>query len=299
MACYHRGHLPVVILFDYISTCTSSDTLQPWLLWIYSSVFFWSRSFHHILANRLGMLIQHILLGSFLIASCILVLFHYGTRQGLVIHRRFLYGGLGLDLKRMTRVGGMMIAPFFLVMSIIFSIPDMMNVPMVSILIVISSLILLYASFSVLGLNVTYRTKILNGKLHTKDFATKLIDLEKELLKRHPDKRKNVDFFSFVLRSSVDDFIYGDYDRSFLDAYRIINDKIIRNPKWIVKREVDEETLNEYRRIRVFLVHGFLKEKESGLEVSIGVEDVIWAKKVLFQRTLDLIELAIYIASRV
>ena len=255
------------------------------------SIIFW--------LNRFGMLVQPILLGSVLMAFCMLTLFHYWTRRGLVIHRKFLYGGLGLDLKRMTRVGEMMIAPFFLVMSVIFSNPELMGVPSLSILIVVSSLVFLYLAFSVLGLNVTYRNRLLNEKLGTKDFASKLIDLEEELLKRHPQKLDTVYFFSFVLRSAMDDFAYGDYERSFLDGYRIIHDKIIRNPKTIVNKKVDEKTLDEYRRIRVFLVHGFLKEKKSRLEVPVQVEDVVWARKVLFQKTLDLIELAYYVATKI
>ena len=249
--------------------------------------------------NRYGMLIESILLGSVLMAFCMLTLVHYWTRQGLVIYRKFLYGGLGLDLKKMTRVGEMIIAPFFLVMSMIFSSPEFMEIPSLSLLIVVSSLIALYMVFSILGLNVTYRTKLLNKKLGTKDFTSKLGHLEAALLKRHPQKPDTIEFFSFVLRSAVDDFTYGDYERSFLESYRIIHDKIIQDPNVIVEKEVDEKTLDKYRQIRVFLVHGFLKEKKSRLEVSIQVEDVVWARKVLFQKTLDLIKLAYYVAAKI
>jgi len=216
-----------------------------------------------------------------------------------LIHRKFLYGGLGLDLKRITRVGGMVVAPFFLVMNMTFSNPEFVSMPSLSLLIVVSVLIFLYLAFSVLGLNVAYRTELLNEKLGAKDFASKLTHLGRELLKRHPRKKQTVNFFSFVLRSSVDGFIYGDYDRSFLDSYRIIHDKIIRNPNEIAEKKADEKTLDEYRRIRVFLVHGFLKEKKSGLEVPIQVEDIVWARKVLFQKTLDLIELAYYVTAEI
>lgn len=249
--------------------------------------------------NRFGMLVTHILLGSVLLTCCLLFLFHHFTRQGLMIHREFLYGGLGLDLKRMTRVGGGIIAPFFLVMSMTFSNPESMSVADPGPLIVVSVLIFLYLAFSVLGLNVAFRTELLNKKLGAKDFASKLTHLERELFNRHPRKRQTVNFLSFVLRSSVNDFIYGDYDRSFLDSYRIIHDTIIRNPKAIVEKKADEKTLDEYRRIRVFLVHGFLKEKKSGLEVPIQVEDVVWARKVLFQKTIDLIELAYYVTAEI
>ena len=255
------------------------------------SIIFW--------LNRYGMLRPPTLLGSVFMACCMLALAHHWTRQGLVIYRKFLYGGLGLDLKRVTRAGGMIIAPFFLVMSVTFSNPEFMETPSLSLLIIVSSLIVLYVAFSVLGLNVAYRIRLLNEKLGTKDFTSKLRHLEAELLKRHPQKADTIEFFSFALTSAVDDFTFGDYDRAFLDSYRIIHDKIIQNPKKIVEKKVDEKTLDEYRRIRIFLVHGFLKEKKSKLEVPIQVEDVVWARKVLFQKTLDLIKLAYYVAAKI
>jgi hypothetical protein len=206
---------------------------------------------------------------------------------------------LGLDLKRITHVGGTMIAPFFLVMSAVFSIPDLMSVSLESVLVVVASLIFLYTAFSVLGLNVSYRTKRLNNKLGIKDIYSHLKNLEARLLEKYPRERETVNFFSFVLGSAIDDFIYGDYDKSFLDCYRIIKDKIIRSPRTIVQRRVDQDTLDEYRRIRVFLVHGHLIERGSQLETPIEVKDIIGARKILVQKTLDLIQLALYVASRI
>lgn len=255
------------------------------------SIIFW--------LSRYGMLELPILLGSFFIVSCVLVLAHYWTKQGLVVHRKYLYGGLGLDLKRITRVGMTLIASFFLVINMTFSNPEFMDIPSWSLLIVVSSLTFFYISFSILSLNVVYRTKLLNEKLGTGDFNSKLRQLEAALLEKYPKKPNTIEFFSFVLRSAIDDFVYGDYERSFLDGYRIIHDRIVQDPKAIVEKKVNEKTLDEYRRIRVYLVHGFLNEKKSRLKVPIRVEDVVWARKVLFQKTLDLIHLAFYVADRI
>lgn len=232
-------------------------------------------------------------------ASCVLALAHYRTKQGLVVYRKYLYGGLGLDLKRITRMGMTFLAPFFLVMNVTFSVPEFMNIPSWSLLIVVSSLIFFYITFSILGLNVVYRTRLLNEKLRTGDFNSKLNQLEAALLEKYPKKPGTVEFFSFVLRSAIDDFVYGDYERSFLDGYRIIHDRIVQDPTAIVKKKIDEKTLDEYRRIRVYLVHGFLSEKKSKLKVPIRVDNVMWARKALFQKTLDLIHLAFYVAEKI
>ena len=255
------------------------------------SIIFW--------LSRYGMLNPYILLGSVLTVSLTLILAHYLTRQGFAIHRKFLYGGLGLDLKIMTRVAEVLIAPFFLVMSTSFSNAELMNLPSASVLIVVSSLIGLYLTFSVLGLNVCYRKRELNRKLGTRDFASKIGHLETDLFKKYPQKSETVEFLSFVLRSAVDDFIYGDYERSFLDSYRIIHDKIIEDPKMIAEKMLEEKTLEEYRQIRVFLVHGILQDKKTKLEIPIQVKDVVWARKVLFHKTLDSIESAFKIADKI
>jgi hypothetical protein len=67
----------------------------------------------------------------------------------------------------------------------------------------------------------------------------------------------------------------------------------------IAEKMLEEKTLEEYRRIRVFLVHGSLQDKKTKLEIPIQVKDVVWARKVLFQKTLDSIESAFKVADKI
>jgi len=266
------------------------------LIGVEMSIIFW--------LNLYGMLF----ISSFLIlifaGFCALFLLHFLTRQGLVIYRSFLYGGLGLDLKRISRVLGTIVGPMFLVMITSFSNPEFIKFPSLSALILVSSLIGVYMAFSLLGLNVTYRAMRLDETLHTKNSSLSIEAIETGLKSRYGNSQESIDLVAFLLRSAMDDFIYGDYERSFLDSYRIINDKIIVDPLLVdplpvTQKKANERTLDEYRKIRVFLVHGFLQERKSKLITPINISDVMWAKKVLFKKTLDLIKLSFSVAGEI
>ena len=261
------------------------------LLGLEMSIIFW--------LNLYGMLFLPNLLILVFVGFCALLLLHFLTRQGLVIYRSFLYGGLGLDLKRINQISGTIVEPLFLVMITSFSNPDFIKFPGLSALIVVSSLVGVYMAFSLLGLNVTYRAKQLDETLHTEEFSLKIDGIETRLKSKYASSQESINLVSFLLRSAMDDFIYGDYERSFLNSYRIINDKIIVDPLPVTRKKASEETLDEYRRIRVFLVHGFLQERKSKLETPINVSDVIWARKVLFKKTLDLIRLSFCVANEI
>jgi hypothetical protein len=260
------------------------------------SIMFWLSFFK--------MLFLPILLFLISVGFCALFLLHFFTREGPVIYRSYLYGGLGLDLKRINRISGTLVEPMFLVMITSFSNLDFIKFPGASVSIVVTSLIGAYVAFSLLGLNVTYRNMQLYTTLHTKDPSPGIETIETRLKSRYVASQESIDLISFLLRSAMDDFVYGDYERSFLDSYRIINDKIIIDPSPVdplpvTRRKVSEKALEEYRTIRVFLVHGFLQEKKSKLGTPINVSDVIWAKKVLFKKTLDLIKLSFCVAGEI
>ena len=68
------------------------------LLGLEISIIFW--------LNLYGMLFLPIFLILIFIGLFALILLHFLTRQGLMIYRSFIYGGLGLDLKRINRISG-------------------------------------------------------------------------------------------------------------------------------------------------------------------------------------------------
>jgi hypothetical protein len=236
----------------------------------------------------------------------IVVLLHVFTRKGFAIHREYLYGGLGLDLRRITRILSIPVEPFLLFAAIFVSIPDYIKLPTFGSLTVFIALFGIYVAFSLQGLNAAYRAMLLDSLL-SRQKSLRLSAIERSLVAKYPTEPDSIGFISFILKSSMDNFVLGDYERCFFDCYRIINDPIIVNNKLsvdpipITKKHANAKVLDEYRKIRVFLAHGYLQQRKTGTQqsqTSISIQDVVWAKKMLFGKTLDLIQLSFMVASQ-
>jgi hypothetical protein len=79
-----------------------------------------------------------------------------------------------------------------------------------------------------------------------------------------------------------------------------VNSKAV-DPVPITKQYASTAVLDEYRKIRVFLAHGYLQQRKTRAQkpqVPISVQDIVWAKKVLFDKTSDLIQLSFMVASQ-
>jgi len=262
-------------------------------LWM--SILFW--------LNRFGVL-QHPL--SFGVASvpAIVVLYsiHRLTRKGFFFFSRISRITLHLDLGTLTRIGSPVVAPLLIFVNMVFSMPQIMERNPTNTVMLICFLLFLYSCYSVANLNFTYRGKLLSDRLKVRDYRKKLAENEQKLAERHEDNLEQAEFFSFLVRSAATDFVYGYYERSFLDNYRVIHDEILRpqrDIRGIMAERLTDEKREELRRMRVFLVHGMLKEKPSWRKVPIKVEDVFKGKKQLFTRSLELVELAFYLTKRI
>ena len=152
------------------------------------------------------------------------------------------------------------------------------------------------------SLNVAYRGKLLSGKFKTRDYRTKLHEILRELVERHKDNTEQAEFFSYLVRSAANDFVYGSYERSFLDDYRVINDEILIKPEkiWaIFGDKLDKKKAKELRRVRVHLVHGMFEERPGGPRTAITTEDVLKTRKQIFAKSLEIVELAFYLSERI
>lgn len=65
--------------------------------------------------------------------------------------------------------------------------------------------------------------------------------------------------------------MFGDYEQSYLDSYRVINDQFmldnnvgIVKAKTVALKHKSKTDLNDYRKIRTFLTHGYLEEWNVG-----------------------------------
>lgn len=224
-------------------------------------IIFWANLFD----VALGLQLIFIVLG-----TAILLALHLVTREGFFLHREYLYNGLGLDIKRITRITSVLAEPMLLFTAIVVSNPDFIKLLTIGSLTVFLVLICGYIAFSIQGLNTTYRAKLLD-KMLDKQPSLGLGSIKKALTAKYPNDNDFVELILFLLKSSLDNFVFGDYEQSYLDFYRVINDQFmldnnvgIVKAKTVALKHKSKTDLNDYRKIRTFLTHGYLEEWNVG-----------------------------------
>lgn len=143
---------------------------------------------------------------------------------------------------------------------------------------------------------------MLSDIVNTSDYTEKLNDIKRNLSDRHQENSEQVDFFTFLLRSAAHDFVFGDYERSFLDNYILIHDETLRpagETRALLADRITVEKRDELRRDRVFLMHGILEERPTGQRIPITPEDILRTRKQIFSKSLEMVQLAFCLAERI
>jgi hypothetical protein len=242
---------------------------------------------------------------SILAGALILIGLHIVTREGFFVHKEYLYNGLGLDIKKVVRITSVIVEPMLLFTAIVLSNPDLIKVFTLGSLTVFLVLIGGYIAFSIQGLNSTYRAKLIDDLLDKKP-SLWLSNIKKVLTAKYPNDNNFVGLVLFLLKSSVDNFVFGDYEQSYADSYRVINDRFMLDnnvafveAKTVTLKHLSQKDFDVYRRIRTFLFHGYLQERSGGAkngDKAISVDDIVETKRVLYKKAWELIELSLTVA---
>jgi hypothetical protein len=123
--------------------------------------------------------------------------------------------------------------------------------------------LVLFVIISILGLNTTFRTMILNRKLKVSNARNYLRTTKEDLMKKFTsdDAHAEIDLLIYYLSSSFDSFIDGDFERSFMDAYKIAFDNRRKAFKTIYVLPEDKERDLRFSEIRDNLSHAHVREK--------------------------------------
>jgi len=137
--------------------------------------------------------------------------------------------------------------------------------------------------FSVITLNVLYRVKRLNQEFGIHDRYAKLRDYQEKLLNNYPENeaRSTLDFILFYLRSSWEQFVQGDFESSFLNAYKIIFDNEF--DELYVIPNMDKRRI-PYSHIRAVLVHA------RGRDIR-ELDELKKIKHEIFNTTIDILRI--------
>lgn len=147
--------------------------------------------------------------------------------------------------------------------------------------------IVLYIFASIQITNITYRQRELNQKLRMNNRLKRFVEyravLERMIGDHNKRKKTQIEEILFYLKQSFDDFISGRFDESLLNAYKILFDQY-PNGEYVFKDvyqiENYSERRSEYSSIRNNLVH------------PRNQEELTKTRKILFQKSLDLLKIA-------
>lgn len=153
--------------------------------------------------------------------------------------------------------------------------------------------IVLFTLTSIFGLNIAYRTMMLRKELKISNRNQYLRKTKDDLLKKHTDKKAqaDIDLLTYYLISSLDSFVYGDFERSYMDAFKIIENRGTAF-KTIYTLSMDEEKWKHLEDIRNNLSHARIREdKKDKTEDKEDLQKLRELKKGLFQETLDILKI--------
>jgi hypothetical protein len=155
--------------------------------------------------------------------------------------------------------------------------------------------IILFIVTSIFGLNIAYRNMILNKKLKIRDRNDYLRVIKDELKEKYtgPSVQDDIDLLVYYFCSSLDSFIDGDFDRSYMDAYKIafdLNGKAFKN---IFQLPENKERQKHFSEIRHHLSHAHITgggKENKDVEIR-DLQRLKEIKKNLFEETLDLLKI--------
>lgn len=155
------------------------------------------------------------------------------------------------------------------------------------------STIVLFILTSIFGLNMAYRTMMLNRELKISDRNQYLRKTKDDLMKKYTntDAHADIDLLIYYLSSSLDSFVYGNFERSYMDAFKIIDNqgKAFRT---IYTLPMNEEQWKHLGDIRNKLSHARITEgKKERKEEKEDLQKLKELKKGLFRETLDILKI--------
>lgn len=153
--------------------------------------------------------------------------------------------------------------------------------------------LVLFTITSTLGLNIAYRTMVLKRDVGIGDRNKYLRKTKDDLIEyADDDAHADIDLLIYYFSSSLDSFVYGDFDRSFMDAYKIVFDSRGTAFKTIYTLPENKERRKHFTNIRNNLSHARITEKKK--EKNKDIQKLKELRKELFSETLDLLKIIRY-----
>ena len=146
-----------------------------------------------------------------------------------------------------------------------------------------SGLLLAYIMTSMLYVNSAYRYRRICKKFGAKRMEQEMSRIWEKIGNRFSGQERDVDLLRYYFAEALRLFEEGDYERSFISAYKVIYEETVVNPREYVsdKREGEPSSFSE---IRTVLLHSRRKK------IQIDVKKIRETKRKLPQYSMELLQ---------
>lgn len=152
----------------------------------------------------------------------------------------------------------------------------------------------LYMLVAIFALNTSFRTMVLSQELKIRDKTSFLVKAKEDLSKKFTsdDAQSEIDLLLYYLSSSLDSFIDGDFQRSFIDAFKIVFDNKREAFKNIYVLPENKEQYKHFAEIRDNLSHAHIRNtKGEKSKEKQYVNKINKLQKELFEENLNLLKI--------
>ena len=231
--------------------------------WIISLMFFSSLNIPIILLCLLTSLIS---LG-------LVTIMHFMSKMQNIVLRR-------IPLAMLSREGAAFISLLLLCVSFPIFGSTELNLP--NRVTVYCMLLPFYAATSMIYVNSMYRYRLLCKKLNLKRIEPELFKLWDRIERKFVNQSENIDLLRYYFHNALAWFIGGDYEKAFMDGYKVIREPTVVDPtKYVNDKRKNKRSFSE---VRTILMHS--KRRELKIDVKIIRE----VKRNLPQDCVDLLE---------
>jgi len=143
----------------------------------------------------------------------------------------------------------------------------------------------LFIFVAIQSLNMAYRNKVLNKALKTANTEDLIGKCRDRLLGKFKNETSDIELLIYYFSSSLEHFVEGNFDSSFLDAYKILFDeegKAFQNIH-VLPDAKESIRAKSYSKTRAILTHA--KGRDADLP------EIKQTKKKLFNETIDLLKI--------
>jgi hypothetical protein len=210
---------------------------------------------------------------AFILSLLLISLFHMLTRKRTMLSR--------IPMASLSRIGLGSISLLLFVFCLMLINPSAFKLDVPNEMFYFFAILLSYIASSMLYLNYGYRLFALGNRLGILNPEKEFSETFKEIERKYPERRKDLDLLEYYFSESFRCFLEGDIEKGYDWGYKVIREKTIVDPlEYVDDKRAGKPSFGD---IRNTLMHSRRKGHTDKSEIS-------QIRKNLFNDLLDLLE---------